>query len=98
MDHLNQKHSPVTKFEEKLEYIGPIDELESKTFVLESYGRLFTPLFFIGGEQSCEIFFIGVFLHGEEIEAAQFKAHIKFTNDDYTTFGASQEVISVDDH
>ena len=93
MDHLNQKHSPVIKFEEKLEYVGTIDELESKTYVLESYSRLFTPIFF----RSSELFFIGVFLHGEEIEASQFKAHIKFTNDDYTTFGASQKVKSVDD-
>ena len=29
--------------------------------------------------------------------SSQFKAHIKFTNDDYTTFGASQKVKSVDD-
>ena len=93
MDHLNQKHSPVIKFEEKLEYVGTIDELESKTYVLESYSRLFTPIFF----RSSELFFIGVFLHGEKIEASQFKAHIKFTNDDYTTFGASQKVKSVDD-
>ena len=27
----------------------------------------------------------------------QFKAHIKFTNDDYTTFGGNQKVKSVDD-
>ena len=91
--YLTQKHCPVIKFEEKLEYVGPIDELESKTYVLESYIRSFTPIFF----RSSELFFIGVFLHGEKIEASQFMAHIKFTNDDYTTFGASQKVKSVDD-
>ena len=92
MDHLKQKHAPVINVEEKLEYAGSIDDLVSKTYVLESYSRSFSPIFGRmknNAGQMNDLFFIGVFLHGEKIEASQFKAHMKFINDDSTTFGGN---------
>ena len=96
-DHIKKDHGfPLrnVKFvKDVFEFQGSFEELQEEICILESYGRVFTPVFRVQND----LLYIGLFLHGEQTEASQFKAHVTFFNDDLTTFGGYGSVKSIDD-
>ena len=97
-DHITKNHvlpqpQDVKVVKDIFEFQGSFDELQKQICILESYGRVFTPVFGVKND----LLYIGLFLHGEQIEASQFKVHIKFINEDLTTFGGHGSVKSIDD-
>ena len=95
-EHIKKDHvltQEVKLVKDVFEFQGSFEELQKQICILESYGRVFTPVFGVKND----LLYIGLFLHGEQIEASQFKVHIKFFNEDLTTFGGHGSVKSIDD-
>ena len=96
-DHIKKDHvllqQNVKLVKDVFEFQGSFEDLQKQICILESYGRVFTPVFGVKND----LLYIGLFLHGEQIEASQFKVHIKFFNEDLTTFGGHGSVKSIDD-